>query len=80
MTERSEEFIESIYTEITDENLISNPNNRPTKKPELASCNIPSQPYKPRINGENALVCGTVFPDLSMPYEAGWHLYKKGEE
>lgn len=86
MIERSEEFLESI--EITDivTDLNPNPNTEYSQEdmsmetPELASCNIPSQPYSPSINDENSLVCGTVFPDLVMPYEAGWHLYNMREE
>lgn len=81
MIERSTDFIEStetieaIYSEYLQEDTPMNMQNMSTQNPSLASCNIPSQPYEPSINDENSLVCGTVFPDLSMPYTAGWHLY-----
>ncbi len=80
-----------MKTKDTDEDMMEKPEKplKPLKpcKPcgqmandDLASCNIVSQPYSEPMEEENCLVCGTVFADLVMPYEAGWHLYPMTEE
>ncbi|MFI3173771.1 MAG: spore coat associated protein CotJA [Bacillota bacterium] len=86
MIERSSQFtnateLESILIDsTTEEEVMEMGTWCGMKKPELGACNIPSQPFTPEMSNETSLVCGTVFKDLVMPYEAGWHLYKKTEE
>ncbi len=82
MIERSSQFTNTTELEsmMMDSNTGEDTMVTGMKKPELGTCNIPSQPFTPEMSNENSLVCGTVFKDLVMPYESGWHLYKKTEE
>ena len=46
----------------------------------LAQAFVPSQPFGALKDQEQSLVCGTVFPELVMPYCSGWNLYRFGKE
>ena len=46
----------------------------------LAQAFVPSQPFGALQEQEQSLVCGTVFPELVMPYCSGWNLYRFGKE
>lgn len=46
----------------------------------LAQAFVPSQPFGELKDQEQSLICGTVFPELSMPYCSGWNLYRFGKE
>lgn len=46
----------------------------------LAQAYVPEQPFTAPMEGEQSLVCGTVFSDLAMPYCSGWNLYRFAKE
>ncbi len=46
----------------------------------LAQAYIPDQSYEQPKEQEEALVCGTAFSELSMPYCSGWNLYRFQKE
>lgn len=46
----------------------------------LAQAFVPRQPYQTPSPAEQSLICGTVFSDLSMPYEQGSHIKLNAKE
>lgn len=46
----------------------------------LAQAIVPSQPFTAPMESEQALVCGTAFSDLVMPYCSGWNFYRNTQE
>ncbi len=81
MKEMSNQFSNSYYT--TQQRNLYQDEKEATVFPEnlpLAQAYIPLQPYETPKDGEQALVCGTVFENLVVPYCAGWHLEQYKEE
>lgn len=81
MKEMSNQFSDSYYVSQRRnmEQMTDSATTFPSDLP-LAQAYIPLQPYETPKDGEQALVCGTVFENLVVPYCAGWHLEQYKEE
>lgn len=47
---------------------------------ELAQAYVPFQSYTAPMSQAQSLICGTIFPDLVVPYCSGWHLFQLSKE